>query len=121
MKLMPAEGSRRWWRLWYSGAIDRKPVFLRRLAVELALRKEKAPYYYSESIAEVLCGGPVHGYSRGFIDLLAVVKQALRLRESEYERIGRDLLGRSPQEAEDWWRQWGIQQQRNAIGMRESS
>jgi len=103
MREMPKFWSKKWRQLWFAGAIDQKSVFLRELGREFVQRQKQDPYYYSENLSDILAGRRIVNYSRGFVDLLAVVKQDLRMREKPWIEITTQLLGCTPYEADSRW------------------
>jgi len=105
MQQMPPEFSRKWWRLWYSGAIDREKVFFKILARELIVRKTTCPLYYMENEDDVFHGRRLSDWTRGFLDLSAVVRQDLNLPWGKYEACMTKLLGKTASEADKIWRE----------------
>lgn len=104
MSAQPERFTRRWWRQWHSGAIERSGVFFRRLAEELLERRKLNDDYYDEDVDAVRVGGRLQHWTRGFLDLTAVVAQGLRLSQDEYDRFVTQLIGKTAHEANEVWR-----------------
>jgi hypothetical protein len=115
MRKMPERFSRKWWCLWFSGAIPRDVVFFDHLADELRrYQNESEPHEYfdpadplSESVDEVRSGSRMTNFSRGFVDLSARVAGDLRLRREVYQELTKRLFGKTAEEVSDSWRAFG--------------
>ena len=105
MRSFPKEFSRVWWRLWYSGAIDKGPVYFRHLADALRARKQTGTDYYVEDPNAVCRGEQLPNWTRGFLDLTAVVSGDLRLSQKEYDTFVTKLLGKTASEADKVWQE----------------
>ena len=106
MKAFPKEFSRVWWRLWFAGAIDKRPVYLRHLADALHARKQNDDGgYYVEDPDAVRRGDRLPSWSRGFLDLTAVVAQDLRLLKGEQDPFVIELIGKTAQESDQVWQE----------------
>lgn len=105
MKKFPKEFSRVWWRLWFSGAINKGPVYFRILAEQLRIRKQEDDGYYSEDPDTVRNGARMPSWSRGFLDLTAVVANEFRLSREEYDAFVIKLIGKTAHEADQVWQE----------------
>jgi hypothetical protein len=93
---MPAMFSRKWWKLWRSGAIDREQVFFLYLDSLMCTRVKDAPELYRVS--------KPWPCSRFLSDVCAVAWRDLRLPERVYTEATRKLFGGvSAREVEDLW------------------
>lgn len=105
MRYFPKEFSRVWWRLWFSGAINKKPVYFRHLAEQLRVRKQSSDGYYAEDPNTIRKGARMPCWSRSFLDLTAVVAQELRLSQEEHDAFVTDLIGKTAHEADQVWQE----------------
>jgi hypothetical protein len=93
-EIMPSRKTRKWWKLWYSGAIPKDIVFFDELSSLLLKRQKEDEWYYSGIDPEkVRKGKEIGTVCRGFLDLCAVVAQDLRLTHTECEEYTRRLFG----------------------------
>ncbi len=91
---MPERFSYRWWRLWWSGAIARGPVFFDELAKRLEAAKIKDSWYFEhESPERIRRGERLETFSRGLLDMAAAVSQDLHLPWSSYQSLTTQLFG----------------------------
>ena len=111
MKHMPARFSRRWWKLWRSGAIDRKQVFFDELAKRLAAAMITNADYFDgtlETPDAVRTGRRLEHYSRGFLDMSAYVRQQLQLNRDHYQPLYDEcmvqLTGKPAWQADEEWK-----------------
>lgn len=103
MKSFPKEFSRVWWRLWFSGAIDKRPVYFRHLADQLQARRRNDDGYYIEDPDAVRTGARLPKWTRGFLDLMAVVAGELLLPQKDYDVFATELIGKTAHEADQIW------------------
>lgn len=106
VRQMPPHTSRRWWKLWYAGAIPRDVVFFNALAdhIEEQQRKDEARgiadgYYSSIDTSRIRKGLPLASWTRGLTDSCAFVFQNMRLHVSDksydqYDRWVAQLCGK---------------------------
>ena len=104
MKSFPKEFSKAWWRLWFSGAIDKRPVYFRHLADALRVRMVDTDYYVEDPNA-VRTGARLPKWTRGFLDLMAVVAGELLLPQKDYDAFATELIGRTANEADQVWQE----------------
>jgi len=107
---MPVIWSRRWRKLWFSGAIPYDVVFFNKLADELQRYKnegDKSPeqaYFHNndsmDDVSLVRSGSRLPAFSRGLMDLAARVSQDLRLPWKAYLRLTEQLFGKPSPEIE---------------------
>lgn len=94
MRQMPDQSSRRWWRLWRSGAFARDRVFFRLLAERLEEAKQTHPWYFErDDPGKVRRGERLATHTRGIHDMAAYVAQNLNLPRKVYERCTAALFG----------------------------
>lgn len=105
MRYFPKEFSRVWWRLWFSGAIDKKPVYFRHLAEQLRVRKQNDDGYYAENPDAIRKGERLPNWTRGFLNLTAVVAGDLLLSQKEHDAFVVKLIGKTAHEADQVWQQ----------------
>jgi len=105
VKSFPKEFSKAWWRLWFSGAIDKRPVYFRHLADQLRARKRNDDGYYTEDPDMIRRGERLPSWTRGFLDLTAVVAGELRLPLKTYEPFVVELIGKTANEADQVWQE----------------
>lgn len=103
MRVHPERFTRKWWLQWHSGAIERSGVFFGRLADELLERRKLSAEYYDEDVAAVRAGNRLQHWTRGFLDLTAVVAHDLRLSLDEYDLFVTQLVGKPASEADKVW------------------
>lgn len=116
---MPERFSRKWWKLWFSGAIPRVPVFLDYMADELVKYKARSELSYRDAFGgldpeAVRRGGKLrisklpllNTWTRPLLDLGARVNGDLRLTRNTkiYDEVFRLLIGRTAPEADEAWR-----------------
>ncbi len=111
--MMPKRFSHRWWKLWYSGAIDREVTFLDYLADELEIYCDTTPDVLSYTDinprqvrrGELLsCADAV---PRPFLDLGARCAQDLRLnyfKVRTFDNAFTKLIGMTAHESDKRWR-----------------
>jgi hypothetical protein len=108
MRQMPKRFSQRWWRLWYSGAIPREPVYLDYLASELEKYQKRFPRDYEKIFGDISFCDIRQGRSlacapnipRPLLDLGARCKQDLGLPEKVYEEAFCKLIGSTAAESD---------------------
>lgn len=88
--------------------MDREKVFFRILARELLVRKSTGTEYYLENEDDVAHGRRLEKWTRGFLDLMAVVRQDLGLPWDVYESCAIKLLGKTASEADKVWREKNV-------------
>jgi hypothetical protein len=105
VKSFPKEFSKAWWRLWFSGAIDKKPVYFRHLADQLRARRRNDDGYYIEDPDAVRTGARLPKWTRGFLDLMAAVAGELHLSPKDYDAFATELIGQTANEADQVWQE----------------
>ena len=105
MKSFPKEFSRVWWLLWFSGAIDKRPVYFRCLADALRARKRNDDGYYVEDPDMIRKGERLPSWTRSFLDLMAAVAGELHLSPKDYDTFATELIGQTAREADQVWQE----------------
>lgn len=103
---MPQRGTRKWRRLWYSGAIPKDTVFYADLADRLEAAKQQDAYYFGLDDADaVRRGRRLARWSIGFVDMCAFVASELRLNDRQYDIFTARLFGKTAREVNDAFRE----------------
>lgn len=107
VKQMPSRFSRRWWRLWRSGAIAQVPAYLRYLADELQRYWDEDPDGYRLRFnidpEDVRRGRRLAEAPRVLLDLGARCRQDMQLSHEACDEAFHLLIGQTAREADKKW------------------